>query len=130
MRLVRPVRLVALAVAAAGVGAVPAVAPVTAPSARAVSGDTHIVGVSEIHTIDCGGGTLFVNAVDTVVHALGTCWAVTMQGSRDTVIADTVVNDITVYGFDQTVYYKNGDPLLFDRGRELGMTNRLQRVPG
>jgi hypothetical protein len=51
-----------------------------------------------------------------------------MQGSQNTVIAETIINDVTVYGYDQTVYYHNGDPLLFDRGRELGMTNRLQRV--
>lgn len=104
-------------------------APAGAPAARAGVGDTHIVGVSETHTLDCNGGTLFVNGVHLVVHALGTCWAVTMQGAQSTVIADTVVNDITVYGSDQTVYYHNGDPFLFDRGRELGMTNRLQRVP-
>ena len=79
--------------------------------------------------MDCNGGTLFVNGVNVVVYALGTCYAVSMQGSRSTVIADTVLNDITVYGNDQTVYYHNGDPFLFDRGRELGMTNRLQRVP-
>lgn len=118
-------RLGALGVAAVCIAA----APAATPAAHAVNGDTHIVGVSEVHTIDCNGGTLFVNGVDIVVHALGTCWAVSMQGSRDTVIADTVVNDITVYGFDQTVYFHNGDPFLFDRGRELGMTNRLQRVP-
>jgi hypothetical protein len=45
------------------------------------------------------------------------------------VIADNVVNDITVYGWDQSVFFKNGDPILWDRGRELGMTNRLNRIP-
>lgn len=105
--------------------------PAAAPSvpARADSADTHVYGVHETRTLDCNGGTLFVNGVKLVVHAMGTCYAVTMQGSENTVIADTVLNDITVYGYDQTVYYHNGDPLLFDRGRELGMTNRLQRVP-
>lgn len=110
-----------LAVAAATVGVV--------PSAHAVPGDTHIYGVHESRVLDCDGGTLFINGVNLTVHAMGTCWAVTMQGSQNTVIADTIVNDVTVYGYDQTVYYHNGDPLLFDRGRELGMTNRLQRVP-
>ncbi|HEX7321840.1 MAG TPA: DUF3060 domain-containing protein [Mycobacterium sp.] len=99
------------------------------PAAHAKNGDTHITGVSETQTVDCGGGTLFVNGVNNVIHAMGVCWAVTLQGARNTIIAETVVNDITVYGSDQTVYFHNGDPLLFDRGRELGMTNRLQRVP-
>ena len=44
-------------------------------------------------------------------------------------IADNVVNDITVYGWDQTALFKTGDPALIDRGRELGMTNRIDRVP-
>ena len=102
--------------------------PGATPPAQA-SNDTHVVGVSETHTLDCNGGTLFVNGVKLVVHALGTCWAITTQGSECTVIADHVVNDITVYGNDMTVYYRNGNPLLFDRGRELGMTNRLARIP-
>jgi Protein of unknown function (DUF3060) len=42
---------------------------------------------------------------------------------------DTVINDIQVYGFNQTVLYKNGDPFVWDRGRDLGMTNRIDRVP-
>ena len=53
----------------------------------------------------------------------------TVQGSSNIVIADTVINDITVYGYDQTVFFHNGNPFLWDRGRELGMTNRLDRVP-
>ncbi len=64
------------------------------------------------------------------ITALGSCWAVTTQGgSSNTVIADNVVNDITVYGWDQTVLYKSGEPFVLDRGRELGMTNRIDRVP-
>jgi hypothetical protein len=39
-----------------------------------------------------------------------------------------VTHDITVYGWDETVFFHNGDPFIWDRGRELGMTNRLQRV--
>lgn len=117
------------AVAAACVVAVPGAVAVGAPRAHAVNGDTHIVGVNTTQTVDCGGGTLFVNGVRNYITALGTCWAITTQGSANTVIADTVVNDVTVYGYDQTVYFHNGDPFLFDRGRELGMTNRLQRVP-
>ena len=52
-----------------------------------------------------------------------------MQGTSNIVIADNVVNDVTVYGCDQTVLYKNGAPAVWDRGRELGMTNRIDRVP-
>jgi Protein of unknown function (DUF3060) len=44
-------------------------------------------------------------------------------------IADNVVNDITAYGWDQTVLYKSGEPFVLDRGRELGMTNRIDPVP-
>jgi len=51
-----------------------------------------------------------------------------MQGSSNTVIADNVVNDITVYGSDQMVLYKSGEPVVLDRGRELGMVNRIDRV--
>ena len=33
---------------------------------------------------------------------------VTVQGSSNIVVADNVINDITVDGNDQTVFYKNG----------------------
>jgi hypothetical protein len=74
-------------------------------------------------------GTLIVNGTGNRINALGTCWAVTLQGSSNVVIADNVINDVTVYGYDQTVFFKNGDPALIDRGRELGMTNQISRVP-
>ena len=99
------------------------------PTAQAKNGDTHVTGVGLQETVDCNGSTLFVNGSANVITALGTCWAVTMQGSGNTVIADNVVNDITVYGYDQTVLYKSGEPFVLDRGRELGMTNRIDRVP-
>jgi hypothetical protein len=47
----------------------------------------------------------------------------------DVVVADTVMNDIIVSGRGQTVLFHNSEPFLWDRGRELGMTNRLDRVP-
>jgi hypothetical protein len=97
--------------------------------ASAKNGDTHITSVSSVQTIDCNNGTLIVNGSGNQITALGTCWAVTVQGSANVIIADTIINDVTVYGWDQTVLYKNGDPFLLDRGRELGMTNRLDRVP-
>ena len=102
---------------------------VGAPVAAAKNGDTHITAVGTVQTIDCNDATLFVNGSANVITALGSCWAVTIQGSGNTVIADNVVNDITVYGFDQTALFKSGEPALIDRGRELGMTNRLDRVP-
>jgi hypothetical protein len=103
---------------------------VGAPSAAAKNGDTHITSIGSVQTIDCNNSTLFVNGAGNTITALGSCWAVTMQGSGNTVIADNVVNDITVYGYDQTAYYKTGDPFVVDRGRELGMVNKIDRIPG
>jgi Protein of unknown function (DUF3060) len=99
------------------------------PGAQAKNGDTHITGQGIVQTLDCNGSTLFVNGTGNTINALGTCWAVTLQGSSNVVVADNVINDITVYGFDQTVLYKHGAPFVWDRGRELAMTNRIQRVP-
>lgn len=100
-----------------------------APTAYAKNGNTHVTGEGIEQTLDCNDSTLFVDGTSNTVNALGTCWAVTVMGSGNTVIADTIVNDVTVYGFDQTVFFHNGDPFLWDRGRELGMANRLARVP-
>ena len=82
-----------------------------------------------MQTVDCNDSTLLINGSYNTITALGSCWAVTMQGSGNTVIADNVVNDITVYGFNQTALFKTGDPSIVDRGRELGMVNRIDRVP-
>lgn len=83
-----------------------------------------------MRTVDCNNSTLFVNGAENQITAIGSCWAITTQGSSNTVVADNVVNDITVSGYDQTVLYKSGNPAVVDRGRELGMTNRIDRVPG
>ena len=99
------------------------------PAAHAKNGDTHITGQGIAQTLDCNESTLHVIGTGNQINALGTCWAVTVMGSSNVVVADTVINDITVYGWDQTVFFKNGEPYLWDRGRELGMTNRLDRVP-
>jgi hypothetical protein len=99
------------------------------PAAHAKNGDTHVIAQHTVQTIDCNNATLIVNGADNVITALGTCWAVTTMGSSNVVMADTIINDITAYGWDQTVYYHNGDPFVWDRGREVGMTNRLMRVP-
>jgi hypothetical protein len=114
-----------LAVCVATIAATPA-AP--APAAHAKNGDTHITGQGLETTIDCNDSTLIVNGTNNLVTAKGTCWAVTIMGSSNMVVADTVINDITVYGYDGTVFFHNGDPVIWDRGRELGMVNRIQRV--
>jgi Protein of unknown function (DUF3060) len=101
-----------------------------APPAHAKNGDTHVTGQGLDQTLDCNDATLIVNGTANTVNAKGNCWAVTVMGSGNTVIADSVTHDITVYGWDQTVFYHGGAPILWDRGRELGMTNRLQQVPG
>jgi len=106
----------------------PATVAVGVPDAQAKNGDTHITGIGINQTIDCNESTLIVLGSANTVTALGTSWAVTVQGSSNTVIADNVINDITVYGSDQAVFYKNGEPIVWDRGRELGMTNRIDRV--
>ena len=99
------------------------------PAAQAKNGDTHITGQGIVQTLDCNESTLFVNGTGNTVNALGSCWAVTLQGSSNIVVADNVVDNIIVYGNDQTVFYKNGEPAVWDLGRELGMTNRIDRVP-
>ena len=87
----------------------------------------HLIGSNQ--TIDCNESTLIVLGANNTINALGTCWAVTVQGSGNLIVADNVINDITVYGSDQTVFYKTGDPVVWDRGRELGMMNRIDRIP-
>jgi hypothetical protein len=99
------------------------------PAAHAKNGDTHVIGQGLEQTLDCNDATLIVNGTANVVNAKGNCWAVTVMGSGNTVVADSVTHDITVYGYDQTVFYHSGAPIIWDRGRELGMTNRLQQVP-
>jgi Protein of unknown function (DUF3060) len=101
---------------------------VAMPTAHAGFGDTHVTGVGIQQTLDCNDSTLFVNGSKNIITATGTCYAVTVQGSSNVVIADNVTNDITVYGWDQTVLYKNGDPTITDVGRQLQMTNRIDRV--
>ena len=100
------------------------------PAAHAKNGDTHVIGQGIEETLDCNDATLLVSGTGNNVTALGNCYAVTVMGSGNTVVADSVSHDITVYGYDQTVFYHSGQPFIWDRGRELGMTNRLQQVPG
>jgi Ca2+-binding RTX toxin-like protein len=107
----------------------PAALGVGVPAAQAINGDTHITGQGIVQTLDCNESTLIVMGTGNTINALGSCWAVTVQGSSNIVVADNVVNNIIVYGNDQTVFYKNGEPAVWDRGRELGMTNRIDRVP-
>jgi hypothetical protein len=102
---------------------------VNAPVAQAKNGDTHVTGQGISQTLDCYESTLFVMGTGNYVTAKGTCWGIAVQGSSNIVIADNVINDIVVYGYDQTVLFHDGAPSLLDRGRELGMTNRIDRVP-
>jgi hypothetical protein len=99
------------------------------PMAHAKNGDTHITGQGINQTLDCNESTLYVMGTNNYITAKGSCWGVAVQGSSNVVVVDNVVNDIVVYGFDQTVLFHDGDPSLWDRGRELGMTNRIDRVP-
>jgi hypothetical protein len=99
-----------------------------APSGHAKNGDTHITGEGIEQTIDCNGATLLVDGTRNTVNALGTCWAISVMGTGHTIVADNVIHDITVYGSSESVFYKNGDPIVWDRGRELGMTNRVSHV--
>ncbi|WP_434084947.1 DUF3060 domain-containing protein [Mycobacterium paraterrae] len=105
-----------------------AIAFTSAPTGLAKNGDTHITGEGVEQTIDCGGATLIVVGTRNTVNALGTCWAISVMGSGHTVVADNVIHDITVYGSNESIFYKNGDPVVWDRGRELGMTNRISHV--
>nr|MDT0525058.1 DUF3060 domain-containing protein [Streptomyces sp. DSM 41633] len=114
---------------AVGALALPLALTVGAPGAAAKNGDTTVTGQSLEQTNDCNNGTLLVNGSNNRVYAFGTCWAIPVQGTSNVIVADNVVNDITVYGWDQTVFFKNGDPILVDRGRELGMMNQISRVP-
>lgn len=109
--------------------AIPVALCVGAPPAQAKNGDTHITGQGITQTLDCNDSTLIVVGTGNTINAIGSCWAVSVQGSSNIIIADNVVNDITVYGFDQTVLYHGGQPQVLDRGRELGLTNRIDLVP-
>ena len=115
-------------VLAASAIAIPFASAAGAPTVHAKNGDTHITGMGVEQTIDCNGATLLVDGTRNVVNALGTCWAVTVMGSGHTVVADNVIHDITVYGYNESVFYKSGQPIVWDRGRELGMTNRISQV--
>jgi Ca2+-binding RTX toxin-like protein len=108
---------------------IPVALGVGVPAAHAKNGDTHITGQGIEQTIDCNESTLIVVGTGNTIYALGSCWAVTVQGSSNIVVADNIVDNVIVYGNDQTVFYKNGEPVVWDRGRELGMTNRIDRVP-
>ncbi len=108
---------------------VPTALALCAPAAEAKNGDTHITGQGVVQTLDCNNATLIVNGTGNTINAKGACWAVTLQGSSNIVIADNVINDITVYGYDQTVIYHDGAPAVIDRGSELGLANRINRAP-
>lgn len=114
---------------AVGVLTVPVALCIGVPAAQAKNGDTHVTGQGITQTLDCNDSTLIVVGTGNTITAVGSCWAVTTQGSSNIIIADNVVNDITVYGFNQTVLYHGGQPQVLDRGRELGLTNRIDLIP-
>ncbi|MDT5236227.1 MAG: hypothetical protein QOF47_2214, partial [Mycobacterium sp.] len=89
----------------------PAALGVGVPAAQAKNGDTHITGVGIVQTLDCNESTLIVVGTSNTINALGSCWAVTVQGSSNVVVADNIVDNVIVYGSDQTVFYKNGEPV-------------------
>ena len=84
-----------LATCVIAIAASPAAPP---PAAHAKNGDTHVIGQGIEQTLDCNDSTLIVNGTGNTVTALGNCWAVTVMGSSNTVVADSVTHDITVYG--------------------------------
>ena len=53
--------------------------------AQAKNGDTHITGQGITQTLDCNDSTLIVVGTGNTVTAVGTCWAVTVQGSSNIV---------------------------------------------
>ena len=73
--------------------AFPAALGLGVPSAQAKNGDTHITGQGIVQTIDCNKSTLLVNGTANTVYALGSCWAVTMQGSSNVVVTDNIVDN-------------------------------------
>ena len=69
----------------------------------------------------------------TVAGSLATCVitiALTPAATAPAAHAKNGDTHVIGEGLEQTVFYHNGAPILWDRGRELGMTNRLQQVPG
>jgi len=98
-----------LATCVIAIAATPTAPP---PAAHAKNGDTHVTGEGIEETLDCNDATLIVNGTRNTVTALGNCWAVTVMGSSNTVVADSITHDVTVYGWDETVFFHNGaDPL-------------------
>ena len=101
-----------------------------APTGHAKNGDTHVTGMGLEQTVDCNGATLLVDGTRNTVNALGSCWAISVMGSGHTVVADNVVHDITVYGSNESIFYKSGEPFVWDRGRELGQEQDGQGPQG
>ena len=85
-------------------------------------------GIGIVQTIDCNNPTLLVNGSGNQITALGTCWAVTVQGNGNVVVADNVDQRRhgVRLGSDRAVQERRAVRL--DRGRELGMTNHIDRV--
>ena len=67
-----------------------AVPVAAAPAAQAKNGDTHIIGEGLEQVLDCNDATLIINGTNNTVTALGNCYAVTVMGSSNTVVADSI----------------------------------------
>ncbi len=74
-------------------------------AAHAKNRDTHVTGAG--HRADAGLQRIHLAGQRhlRIVTALGTCWAVTVMGRLNTVVADTIINDI-VYGWDEVLPHR------------------------
>ena len=95
-------------VLAAGVLTVSAVL-IAAPSAQAENGDTHITGQGVTRTMDCNNATLIVVGTGNYINALGTCWAVTVQGSSNVTHGCINLSTDNAKSYYDTAIY--GDPV-------------------
>ena len=73
-----------------------------------------------MQTIDCNKSTLLVNGTANTAYALGSCWAVTMQGSSNVVVTDNIVDNVIVYGKRPDRLLQERRAVVWDRGRESG----------
>lgn len=72
--------------------------------------------------VDCGAGkTLRITGSNNTLRVVGACSAVRVDGADNTITLDQVDDDLTVFGINNTVTYKNGDPKV----RDEGMGNRI-----
>lgn len=67
--------------------------------------------------VDCGSGkSLRITGSNNTLRVLGGCSAVRVDGADNTITLDRVDDDLTVYGINNTVTYKSGEPKVRDEG--------------